>query len=316
MAILAVQTDPRWASASETVVLADGAPTDLAGLPIESLAELQWHQERQFARQILLSPKGSPERAALIRRAYDAAATIFARRQALAGRPANLGLHPRHVRLVAELVARQHGRRLSPAVFEIGYGRGSLLAGIARLGVPVAGIEVSTVMHQEACRRLGPAHAPCLLRGEFLTADLKRLDGRFSLVYWNDVFEHVPPDEILDYLGRIHRLLASGGQLVTVTPNWHRRPSDVTALFRPPRTKAEGLHLKEYTLVEAWSLLRQAGFRRVATPLAVLPHRIVLAGGGLIRWKRRLEPALELVPFRLARLICRGLCLDCTIAAK
>ena len=62
-------------------------------------------------------------------------------------------------------------------------------------------------------------------------------------------------------------MLAPGGQLVTITPNWHGRPSDVTAAICPPRTDAEGLHLKEYTLVEVSEMLRRAGFTRLATPL-------------------------------------------------
>ena len=62
-------------------------------------------------------------------------------------------------------------------------------------------------------------------------------------------------------------MLAPGGQLVTITPNWHCRPADVTAAICPPRTDAAGLHLKEYTLVEVSHMLRRAGFSRVATPL-------------------------------------------------
>jgi len=63
-------------------------------------------------------------------------------------------------------------------------------------------------------------------------------------------------------------------------------------------------------------LLRQAGFSRVATPLCVLPSRIVLFGGGLGWAKRLLEPALEWLPIRLTDTLCRGLSLSCTIAKK
>ena len=80
--------------------------------------------------------------------------------------------------------------------------------------------------------------------------DVDSLAGRPTLIYWNDVFEHIPPDEIGDYLSHIHRLLAPGGTLVTITPHWLLRPMDVTGDFCPPRTVARGLHLKEYRLAE------------------------------------------------------------------
>jgi hypothetical protein len=136
------------------------------------------------------------------------------------------------------------------------------------------------------------------------------------VVYWNDVFEHIAPDEIGDYLRRIHAMLVPGGELITVTPNWHMRPSDVTAVVCGPRAEAAGLHLKEYTLREATALLREAGFRRVAVPLAVTKRRILLCGSGLAGLKRLVENGLEWLPYRLARLLCRGLGLSTTIAVK
>jgi hypothetical protein len=90
----------------------------------------------------------------------------------------------------------------------------------------------------------------------------------------------------------------------------------VTCVFCPPRTEAAGVHLKEYTLGELTRLLRGAGFGRVATPWIVTPRRILLAGNGMAGLKRLVEPALEWLPFRLARLLCRGLGLSITIAGK
>ena len=111
-------------------------------------------------------------------------------------------------------------------------------------------------------------------------------------------------------------MLLPGGQLVTITPNWHMRPSDITLAIHPPRTEAAGLHLKEYTLREVARLLRQAGFESVATPLAVTSRRIVLCRNGLLGLKCFWEPALAWLPFPLAKLACRGLGLSCTIATK
>ena len=167
-----------------------------------------------------------------------------------------------------------------------------------------------------ALRLLGEGHRDRLYLGDFLGLDPSVSENPWSLVYWNDVFEHIAPDEISDWLKRIHHMLVPGGQLVTITPNWHVRPADATMAFHPPRTKAAGLHLKEYTLGEVTRLLRQAGFKHVATPLAVSSRQIVLCLNGLLGLKCLFEPALEWLPFPLAKLACRGLGLSCTIATK
>ena len=54
----------------------------------------------------------------------------------------------------------------------------------------------------------------------------------------------------------------------------------------------------------------------VATPLVVVRPQIVTFGSGLAGLKRLAEPALEWLPFRLAKLLCRGLGISMTIAVK
>ena len=304
------------ASSCAQVTLADGTVLPLAGLSREDLLTLQWQQEQQFSARILAAAKGSPDRAEVLRHAYDTVTQLFAATQGFLEEPVRMGLHPRQERLVLETLQRQRRQGMEPRFFEIGYSSGVLLDRVAQAGFPIAGIEVSQAMRRQALKRLGPDHASRLYLGDFLNAEILQTAGPFTLVYWNDVFEHVPPDEILDYLKRIHQLLVPGGQLITITPNWHMRPSDVTRAFHPVRTAAAGLHLKEYTLSEVTSLLRQAGFGRVATPLVVLPRRMVLCGNGLAGLKRAAEPGLEALPYALTRLFCRGGALSTTIATK
>jgi SAM-dependent methyltransferase len=227
-----------------------------------------------------------------------------------------MGLDQKQVRFVLKLLARQQAAGLAPSLFEIGYGCGVLLEHVHRQGYPVAGIEVSPVLRAQALRRLGREHEQDLLLGNLVGAVTSGLRQRFSLIYWNDVLEHIAPDEVRDYLQRIADLLRPGGQLVTITPNWHMRPSDITREIHPPRTTAAGLHLQEYTLGQVTGLLWQAGFRPVTVPLCVLPGRVVTLGGGLASIKRLFEPGLEGMPFGLAELLCRGLGLSYTIATK
>ncbi len=318
MATLTDEADLAVAAATleaHSVVLADGSVCLLTDLPRQELIALQWDQERAFAARILAAEKGTSERAETLAQAYDAVTQIHAAARGNLGAAPVMGVHPRHIRLVLDILRRQQERGMQPRLFEIGYGAGTLLKEVRDAGFSFAGIEVSPSMQKKAAQLLGHEHEEKLHVGDFLS-DGSCSASQWSLVYWNDIWEHIPPDEIGDWLRRIHGMLRPGGQLVTITPNWHLRPADVTCLIHPPRTEAMGLHLKEYTLREVRMMLRQAGFVKVATPLAVLPERFVLCGSGMAGLKCALEPALEWLPFAIARLACRGLALSCTIASK
>jgi 2-polyprenyl-3-methyl-5-hydroxy-6-metoxy-1,4-benzoquinol methylase len=228
-----------------------------------------------------------------------------------------MGFDQKYVRMALELLERQVARGVGrPRLFEIGYGSGVLLKEVRDLGFDIGGIEVSAAMHQRAVRLVGERYAKSLMVGDFRSLTAADLPGPPTLVYWNDVLEHLPLDEVADYVTHIHKLLAPRGQLVTITPNWLMRPSDVTGDFCPPRTIARGLHFKEYRLAEVVRVLKRAGFRRVGTPLGTTPKRVWLLGGGG-RWVKQLvEPALDRLPVRAARLLCRGFAMSCTIATK
>ncbi len=297
---------------AEPVVLTGGSVCDLAALDPEQLRELHWREEQVLARRIAEAPKGSRQRDVATRLAYDTIARILAVRNRGACQPLAMGMDARYERLVLGLLRRQ-ARRVRPSLFEIGFGAGFLLKAVAEEGFEVGGVEVSGALFRRACELLRPDCRERLFVGD-VRMIAKSQPHRHSLVYWNDVFEHIPRDEILEYLEAIRSMLMPGGLLVTLTPNWHLRPSDITREFRPPRHEAVGLHLKEYTLREVTDLLRRAGFTSVRVPLFKTYHRAVLCGAGLGGLKRLLEPALEWLPFRMAEIVCRGLCLDWTIA--
>jgi len=303
-------------SGGTDVVLADGGCRDISGMNEEGLRRLQWEQERQFAQRILAAGKGSRQRVEATRQAYDTVTTIVEAVEGTLGETLVMGMDPRYEQIVLNLLRQQSRRGQRPRFFEIGYGAGSLVKSLGDLGYEVAGIEVSASLCRRARSLTGPHGAKRLLLGDFLEHEFDASEDRYSLIYWNDVFEHVPPDEIGDYLDKIHNLLVPGGSLVTITPNWHMRPSDITAVMCPPRTEAAGLHLKEYSLREVARLLSERGFSRVTTPLFFTHKRVFMKGGGAVRLKRLLEPTLEWLPFRLAGILCRGFCLSCTIATR
>lgn len=295
------------------LVLTNGSVRDLAVLNPEQLRELHWQEEQILARRIVDASKGSRERAVAIRLAYDTIARIHAARNGDRGMPLVMGLDQRYVRLVLSLLRHRRRHGLAASFFEVGFGSGVMLKAVADQGYDVAGVEVSAALHREACELLGSGYREWLLVGDVRTIAAGQ-PGRHWLVFWNDVFEHIPPDEILEYLQAIRSMLVPGGLLVTITPNWHMRPSDITRDFHPRRTEAVGLHLKEYTLREVCVLLRQAGFGCVGTPLFQTKKKMFTCGAGLAAAKRGCEPLLEFLPARLAEILCRGFCLSCTIA--
>jgi SAM-dependent methyltransferase len=314
---LPVDNQQTLQDAASRVRLADGRELALDGLSVRELQSLQWEQEQQFAQVMMALPRGSSARGRAIAQAYDTICSILAAQEGDRGRPLVMGFDPRYVALVLGLLKQQETLGIGrPRLFEVGYGSGALLAEVGSRGYAAGGIEVSAMMRDQAASHLGERYADGLLLGDLRCVDERELGGRPTLVFWNDVLEHVPPDEIGEYLDAIYRLLTPGGALVTITPNWLLRPSDVTGDFCPLRTTARGLHLKEYRLAEVVALLRASGFHRVATPLFATHGRMVRCGRGGVRVKQWVEPWLDLLPVRAAHLLCRGLAMSTTIAWK
>lgn len=320
LTVLPPSADDTYAAADgpnpNEVMLADGQWLSIAGLRDSELAELQWEQEQRFARAIAAMPKESRERELITGQAYDTICTILAA-QCTDDEPLVMGLDKRYIRLVLDLLNRQIAQGIGrPRFFEVGFGSGLLLKEVADYGYPVAGAEISTTMHQQAVKLLGERRAEHLFCRDLRKVALSDIGERPSLIYWNDVFEHICPDEIGDYLAHIYHILQPRGMLVTITPNWLLRPSDVTRVFCPPRTEARGLHFKEYRLREVTKLLKQAGFKRVATPVVVSKRRIYLCGSGGRLVKQWCESLIDRLPVKPAHLLCRGLGLSYTIATK
>jgi 2-polyprenyl-3-methyl-5-hydroxy-6-metoxy-1,4-benzoquinol methylase len=303
----------------QTVCLIDGTVVRLAEYGDDELNRLHYDQEQAFAAAILRSRKGTPERLQITRHAYETVCQILdeiAKRHGNSGL-LSMGMDPRYQRLVLELLSARRRRGSVDGLFEVGFGSGQLLKMVSDWGHPVAGLEVAGQLHRSACDLLAPSQRKNLLLGNFLTADLSDHIGRYGIVYWNDVFEHIPVDEIGEYLTRIRSLLVAGGQLVTITPNWHMRPSDVTGDFLPPRSEATGFHLKEYRLGEVRDLLITAGFSRVQSPIFISLKKIWFSPiGNLTRLKIACEPLLERLPFRVAVQCCRRFGFNCSVATN
>jgi SAM-dependent methyltransferase len=238
-------------------------------------------------------------------------------RRQVTGRTLSMGMDSRYTRFVLDQLSQQTAQGLDGGVFELGFGSGIFLQAAAKAGYRVGGLEVTRQLFEEARSKLPESNHRNLWFGDFCSIDFADQTESYSLAYWNDVFEHIPVDEISDYLHRLHALLQPGGKLITITPNWHMRPSDVTALFKPHRSEAVGFHLKEYTLREVRQLLLNAGFNNVQTPLFISSKRFYFSSPlDMTFIKSLMEPLLEYLPVWAAIQGCRRFGLNCTIATK
>jgi SAM-dependent methyltransferase len=81
-----------------------------------------------------------------------------------------------------------------------------------------------------------------------------------NIAYSYQLMEHVHPDDTVEQLHNLHRVLAPGGMYICITPNRLTGPHDISRYFD---REATGFHLKEYTIRELVKLFRHTGFDEV-----------------------------------------------------
>jgi SAM-dependent methyltransferase len=159
-------------------------------------------------------------------------------------------------------------RFLAPTmtVAEIGPGRCHLAFSLAPLVGHIYGIDVASGYVD---KDRAPANFDLMLTdGIHLPPPTASVD----LVISNQLMEHLHPEDAIEQLHEIHRILKPGGGYVCVTPSCINGPHDCSAYFDdlpcPIRGKnyaATGLHLKEYTTREIVQVFLDVGFREVQT---------------------------------------------------
>ena len=111
-----------------------------------------------------------------------------------------------------------------------------------------------------------------------------------DVAYSNQLLEHLHPDDALEQLESLRRVLKPGGICLCVTPNRLSGPHDISQYFDE---EATGLHLKEYTTGEVRALFRRAGF----------PHCHSYA---MVRGRNRRLPTLVPIALEKALMRCPG----------
>jgi 2-polyprenyl-3-methyl-5-hydroxy-6-metoxy-1,4-benzoquinol methylase len=90
--------------------------------------------------------------------------------------------------------------------------------------------------------------------------DMTEPADTYDIIYSNQVFEHLHPDDTQPLLRAYHTFLKSDGRLVIVTPHKLTGPHDISRDFCDD---AEGFHLKEYTYQELRAQLRATGYKNI-----------------------------------------------------
>jgi len=87
-----------------------------------------------------------------------------------------------------------------------------------------------------------------------------------DIAYSYQLMEHLHPDDALEQLLNIYKVLSPGGIYICDTPNRLCGPHDVSRHFD---SIAQGFHLKEYTITELSNLFATVGFSKTRIHIRV-----------------------------------------------
>jgi SAM-dependent methyltransferase len=156
-------------------------------------------------------------------------------------------------------------RYISPKgnILDYGCGPGFLMQGLIKRGIPCEGVELAVCAAQAARARLSPYDK---FGGVTVVEKMPTPfeDERFDVVFLIETLEHLLPDELIEILEDIRRILRKGGYIVATTPNGENLESskvicpDCGCIFH------RGQHLSSWTTTGLSSLMENVGFARVA----------------------------------------------------
>lgn len=143
--------------------------------------------------------------------------------------------------LTSYLKERYLARHGAGKLLDLGCGRGEFLHGFAQLGFEAIGFDRS--------RPAAPRFDEPVVVGDYEQGGLPFLDGEFSVLFNKSVFEHVR--DISPLLRECHRVLAPGGRMLSLVPDW-------TAQWR--HFYDDWTHVRPFTLVGLRECILSHGF--------------------------------------------------------
>lgn len=201
--------------------------------------------ERKLAAQLLCAPRA--QRATVYRQVYSELFTSLPDHPQHTSDPSAAELHAAVTYMNVDLA--------SDATFlEIGCGDAAMCFAVADKVRHAYGLDVTDelIRHDKA-----PGNF-VFLRTKSTNVDLP--DDTVDVAYSNQLMEHLHPDDALEQLKEIVRVLKRGGRYSCKTPSKVTGPHDVSEYFDYAAT---GFHLCEYTYVSIRRLFRRAGFSQI-----------------------------------------------------
>jgi SAM-dependent methyltransferase len=215
---------------------------------IEQIRE-HYELEKQLANQLRNSNR--EERLLLYANVYD---ELYSR----------LPHHPRHrrsespeqrtARIGIQLSVLRSFLKKEYVVVELGPGSCNTLRTVAGLVSRAVGVDVSVATTN---REQFPSNLELM---QFDGVHIPLPSESADLVYSMAVMEHLHPEDALEQLENVVRVLKPGGRYVFCTTHRFRGPDDISRHFDKVAT---GFHLHEYTFRELGMLLRKSGFQKV-----------------------------------------------------
>src|SRR6185312_778073 len=87
--------------------------------------------------------------------------------------------------------------------------------------------------------------------------DFDEANDSVDIIYSNQVFEHLHPEDALLHVQQYFKFLKKGGKVVIITPHCLTGPHDISRNYS---NKPEGFHMKEYNYKELKNILLNVGF--------------------------------------------------------
>jgi ubiquinone/menaquinone biosynthesis C-methylase UbiE len=119
-------------------------------------------------------------------------------------------------------------------------------------------------------------------------------ENSVNLAYSNQLMEHLHPEDAVEQLKNIYKVLVDGGKYICVTPHVFTGPHDISRYFD---NTATCLHIKEYTVTEVYNIFKSVGFRKVKFLMAFKQHQITFP----IFLVKTVESILGKLPFYVTR---------------
>lgn len=174
---------------------------------------------------------------------------------------------------------------------EIGAGDCSLTIEASKFCNSTCALEVS----DEIVKNISfPKNAQCLIFDGF---SFPFESDSVDLAYSNQLMEHLHPEDAIEQVKDIYRILKKGGKYICITPNGINGPHDISRFYG---NDLVGFHLKEYLPSELKKLFIANGFKRVRAYIIVKNKIFYLS----IRLIRIVEIMLLFFPKKMRNKLC------------